>query len=67
MTYLVLSKYKADILRGEYANGSKLNPYKLSATKYILPISVLDDADYAEAHQSLSACQTEDIEVTDEA
>lgn len=69
-TFLILSDYKANKVRGTYDVvpafniEAELQPVKISTGEWVLPVEVLDDPAYASMHKTLSSCTR--MEIPDE-
>jgi len=65
MDAIILTDEQATTLSREYANGYFLKPYRLG-DKWILPLSILQCPNYAEAMDELLKCPIERVAIPQE-
>lgn len=65
MDAIILTDKQATTLAREYANGYFLKPYRLG-NKWILPLSILQCPQYAEAMEELLKCPIERVAIPQE-
>lgn len=61
ITAIILTAGQAQTVRGTYNEIASLEPVPTGDGRYFLPLAVLDDANFAEVHEILSALPIEEI------
>lgn len=66
ITAIILTTEQADSIRGTYNEIASLEPVPTGDGRFFLPLAVLNDSNFAEVHEMLSAFPTEEITIIQE-
>jgi len=61
ITAIVLTANQAETIRGTYNEIASLEPVPVGDGRFFLPLAVLNDPNFAEVHEILSALPIEEI------
>ena len=63
ITAIILTAEQANALRGTYNDIAALEPVAIGDGRYFLPLAVLNDTNFSEVHELLSALPIEEITI----